>query len=715
MSKGTEKTEKLTWDKSPSVRIMQAINGDDITKSYATKYPIESRFSDGQISDKDERILHDILNQEHVDEEKALNEHKEVLAKIYDAFQLKEKYSFFGSKEEKISTEYKAKIVLAFWDKYRTHFNREEERIICLNAFRRLQYKTQVMINSASDDQRTRLLHSMEVERAARKIAVAVGANYELVSVIALAHDIGHTPFGHAGERVIDEYLSEKMMGGFAHSLQGVKVLDKLCTHPKLREFGMEGIGLSKYVLEGVLKHDADSFVKDFSSPAFKLQYDCSELIKAVGCEKTDIRAPKEIQIGSVESQIIAWADKIEYIGHDWEECILFGLLDKMIGRINNIVIQMQTYTENDFLGTKEYNNSKNKGEILKKEDEDEKIEKKDEKQLEFEYFSNILERIGAGGKFFNKKMDADRWGKFYDEILSDVLGNLELLLGDDKNRLGGIPIKNPYFFSREQYHCLYDFFKITHAWVSLTNTYPKQSDMGFDLIYLFFDYLKKTTSHVITPKLTKCLINDSKQKIAEAIKDNKSRDDIISECNKQWSENKEKYPNDEKEALRLSFMVTFSEKNYQHIKTILAFTKEQYINSTRVRNMNIKAKKIINTLLNFYCDSPKMLPYAYRNRLSQEITNEKKYQTTDKLLVEYFSDIIESSKREIQKDIGKSLKEKFSFEKHDKNIRVDIVEKAITTRIVVDYVAGMTDRMAEMKYNEIVSSSTTWSIVYGE
>ena len=110
------------------------------------------------------------------------------------------------------------------WDENRTVFSREFDRIIYTNVFRRLQYKTQVMINSASDDQRTRLLHSLEVQKVAKKIAIGVGANWELAEAIAIAHDIGHTPFGHEGEHAIKTYLQQNGCGAFSHALQSVKV-----------------------------------------------------------------------------------------------------------------------------------------------------------------------------------------------------------------------------------------------------------------------------------------------------------------------------------------------------------------------------------------------------------------------------------------------------------------------------------------------------------
>lgn len=707
---------EFKWQ-SNSVKIMHAIN--DITEDYATKYPVEARH--GFLTEEEEQVLHSILDNKTPQTLKdiiELNEaEKSALVKLYDAFELKSTANILG-KEQNIPDDKKIALVLAFWDENRTHFSREEERIVCLNAFRRLQYKTQVMVNSASDDQRTRLLHSLEVEKAAKKIAVAIGANWELASVIAVTHDIGHTPFGHAGERAINDYLSKNMMGRFAHALQGVKVLDKLSRHPKMKELGLDGIGLSKYVLEGVLKHDADSFVDDVSSAAYRLQYDCKEITEAVGCKgKCKGKSPKGIQIGSVESQIVAWADKIEYIGHDWEECIQFGLLDKMIGRINNIVIKMSKYLKIN-TNIQEQNEAR---------------------QKELDIIKEILEIINSMAPKYqeiHKKSGTNKSAlkEFFDVDLRKLLIRLAIpadrisdlgTLSFAEKRLCEEERKNleyPFFFSCEQYGCLFDFFNIVNAWVNLTNSYPKNKGIDFDIIYVFFDYLAETTSYVITPRLVECLINDTKKLMKERTKKSSpeskpenitnTRINVISQCNQRWLNSTEE---NEKDAVRLAYFATFSPENYKHIKTILNFINIQYIRSTRVQNMNLKAKTIITKLLDFYCASPEMLPHTFRNRIAREIACEKEDSKISTILKQYFDSLIDNSENEYREDMKKKLMEKNLYVKGSNSVNPDVVQRAIITRVVVDYIAGMTDRMAEMKYNEIISSSTSWTTVYGE
>ena len=267
----------------------------------------------------------------------------EILKEMYQYYKITPPYVWSEQPFEKK----KARLMSEFTDIYRLHFAREEERIMFTEAFRRLQYKTQVMVNSVSDDQRTRLLHSLEVQKIARRIAVALNANKELTEAIALGHDIGHAPFGHAGESAIDRFLQDNLAGRFSHALQSVKVIDYLCSHRYLKPFGLKGLGISDYVLEGILKHDSDTYLNNLSKAGYKLQYDCSDLYRPVGPEWSDGKFENnKVYVGGLESQIVYWADKIAYKGHDWEEFVSVGLFEKMLERVNNIVIQMYRFVD---------------------------------------------------------------------------------------------------------------------------------------------------------------------------------------------------------------------------------------------------------------------------------------------------------------------------------------------------------------------------------
>ncbi|RPI95801.1 MAG: dNTP triphosphohydrolase, partial [Spirochaetales bacterium] len=109
---------------------------------------------------------------------------------------------------------------------YRTEFQRDRERIIHSRAFRRLEYKTQVFVNHEGDHYRTRLTHTIEVAQIARSIARALRLNEDLAEAVALAHDLGHTPFGHSGERALNDLMTDS--GGFEHNRQSLRVVEKL-------------------------------------------------------------------------------------------------------------------------------------------------------------------------------------------------------------------------------------------------------------------------------------------------------------------------------------------------------------------------------------------------------------------------------------------------------------------------------------------------------
>src|SRR3989449_6095058 len=132
---------------------------------------------------------------------------------------------------------------------WRTHYQRDRDRIIHSRAFRRLEYKTQVFLNGTGDHLRTRLTHTIEVAAIARNIARALRLNEDLAEAIALAHDLGHSPFGHKGETVLNRLM--KNHGGFEHNRQSLRVVELL--EQKYPQFS--GLNLSWEVLEGLVKH----------------------------------------------------------------------------------------------------------------------------------------------------------------------------------------------------------------------------------------------------------------------------------------------------------------------------------------------------------------------------------------------------------------------------------------------------------------------------
>ncbi len=183
---------------------------------------------------------------------------------------------------------------------YRGEFQRDRDRIVHSTGFRRLVYKTQVFVNHEGDLYRTRLTHSIEVAQIARTVAVALGLNESLVEAISLAHDLGHTPFGHAGQDSLNACMRD--YGGFEHNLQSLRVVDQL--EAKYAEF--PGLNLTFETREGILKH----------------------------CSARNARELGEIgerflrrQQPGLEAQVANIADAVAYNNHDVDDGIRAGLL----------------------------------------------------------------------------------------------------------------------------------------------------------------------------------------------------------------------------------------------------------------------------------------------------------------------------------------------------------------------------------------------------
>jgi dGTPase len=202
----------------------------------------------------------------------------------------------------------------------RSEFQRDRDRIIHSTAFRRLEYKTQVFLNHEGDLFRTRLTHSIEVAQIARTLARSLRLNEDLVEATALAHDLGHTPFGHVGQDVLNECMKDH--GGFEHNLQSLRVVDHLEEH-----YGaFDGLNLTFETREGILKH----------------------------CSLTNARQLGELgerfilkQQPSLEAQLTNLADEIAYNNHDIDDGLRSGLLSmkqmeevELFARLHRQVVQ---------------------------------------------------------------------------------------------------------------------------------------------------------------------------------------------------------------------------------------------------------------------------------------------------------------------------------------------------------------------------------------
>lgn len=186
----------------------------------------------------------------------------------------------------------------------RSEFQRDRDRIIHANAFRRLEYKTQVFVNHEGDLFRTRLTHSLEVAQIARVLARSLGLNEDLTEAIALAHDLGHTPFGHAGQDELNACMREFApdAGGFEHNLQSLRVVDAL----EERYAAFDGLNLCFETREGILKHCSLAHARQLGD---------------VGQRFIDKTQP------SLEAQLANLADEIAYNNHDIDDGIRSGLL----------------------------------------------------------------------------------------------------------------------------------------------------------------------------------------------------------------------------------------------------------------------------------------------------------------------------------------------------------------------------------------------------
>jgi dGTPase len=181
-------------------------------------------------------------------------------------------------------------------DQTRSPFTIDRDRVIHSNAFRRLEYKTQVFVYHEGDHYRNRLTHSLEVAAVGRRLARLLGLNEELVESVALAHDLGHSPFGHSGERVLDTLMSD--WGGFEHNRQSLRVVE-IIEH---RHHGFRGMNLTWETREGIAKHNTE-----YDSP--------------------EIEGYGPGIFPSLEAQVACLADEIAYTSHDLDDGLNSGIL----------------------------------------------------------------------------------------------------------------------------------------------------------------------------------------------------------------------------------------------------------------------------------------------------------------------------------------------------------------------------------------------------
>ena len=205
----------------------------------------------------------------------------------------------------------KGRIFKESYNHYRTPFQRDKDRIVHSASFRRLKHKTQVFVNTEGDHYRTRITHSIEVAQIARSIARYFSLNDDLAETLSLAHDLGHTPFGHAGEEVLNDCMSN--YGGFDHNLQTLRIV--MFLENKYLKF--KGLNLTIETLDGLLKHNGPI-------------HNTSKIDKIIGLNNLNKKI-NLIKSPSLEAQISSISDDIAYNNHDIQDGIkanLFTLKD---------------------------------------------------------------------------------------------------------------------------------------------------------------------------------------------------------------------------------------------------------------------------------------------------------------------------------------------------------------------------------------------------
>ncbi|MGL5228175.1 MAG: HD domain-containing protein [Bacteroidales bacterium] len=543
-------------------------------------------------------------------------------------------------------------------ESHRTTFRRERDRILYTGGFRRLQDKTQVLAAYQGGDHRTRLTHTLEVEQIAVSIADALGLNRDLVSAIAIGHDVGHTPFGHAAEAELNKLLKDE--GGFSHAVQSVRYL---CDGKS------DNLKYDKEILEGILKHDTDVYAGGYNSK----QFNCEDL------------NPKEAP--SLEAQVVYWADKIAYISHDFEDfyqneiyynmrkCFeekafnatnvdnqLQYLLDRIMPymgnlalfetrhlireilksltnksaeninsyinnkkdkkldssireatkhRINQYEVELiNKYTKELDIYIQEINSCKDIEEIIyieksnfdKKSKDDYKLKqedlKKDKKDLANN--KNDIEQI------IMNKSNKEQLKKPYSQRLSCIIDHFQMELYNDKFN-DFIQAKNNMTINED----LCENFDRALSNIVLIEGKFKKEELNLDV-----DNYKKFISKVklIFDKIKDSGIHDYISIIDNSTleTDNKKEEKILSDFIKK------KIHSIQKEAFVNSLIINFDDDFRKYYLNLRGFLDKHYIFSPEVQRSDAYAKKVVASLFNLFLDNYKLLPLNIQHKINE-------------------------------------------------------------------------------------------------
>lgn len=492
---------------------------------------------------------------------------------------------------------------------YRTIFRRERDRILYSGGFRRLQDKTQVMAAVENGDHRTRLTHTLEVEQISVSIADALKLNKDLTSAIALGHDIGHTPFGHAVERFLDKKL--KNNGGFSHAAQSVRYLKD------------KKMNLSKEIIEGILKHDTDSFTHNF--------LEGNE-------ERRQIKNEKKYHLsmppGTLEAQVVYWADKIAYLTHDFEDFYKSGLLEKAIKEENY------------------------------KQEENYKLGESIDKIFEvlFKDVEDVKERsIFDGEKFISHKKIKNAIRNLIRNIIKDLVVESDnrirrhLIENNNKDKLENNYYKQEIIRNKtnklikEIYENSYEYEILKKIEVKKLTDFTKEENLQEieKLIEHYCNFLKEEK-----PKEANGDINGEYKQIKKVSEEiNKAEEDleIMKELKKELEakeellhtinniekikEYKELLSKDvdvfekrknkiKKEAYKNGLIINLSKdtmKEYDKLRNII---DKYYIHSQKIQLSDAKAKRIVEELYDMYSSNINILPIEFKKEIDENESN---------------------------------------------------------------------------------------------
>jgi dGTPase len=487
---------------------------------------------------------------------------------------------------------------------HRTACRRQRDRILYSGGFRRLQDKTQVLAATKNGDHRTRLTHTMEVEQISISLADAFGLNKDLAAAIALGHDVGHTPFGHAVERYLDNILKDAGCGGFSHALQSV------------RYFQEKGITLSDDIIEGIIKHDTDVYLGTFDNDQFD-------------CKKYHPDKP-----GSLEAQVVYWADKIAYITHDLEDFITSGIYRNAVSEQKDLEEELLSAVE--------------------------ELTMVCEKKAQFEKdVKELYDKISTSfDKIFNIADKENKDTAFKLEIIKEQQYKIKSFIEQSISSCGVRAYKKELLEKTRNLRALV-------ICTELDNINSYSNCIEEFQIYLEKEELtikKLRLRNYIRPILDN-LIENSVKNLNEISIELKSKSVIEIACERiQREENSEKLKEQlknlsekkikklRKKCYQRGLIISFDKEYYQHYEKLKDLVDEHYIFSPEIARSDAKAEKIAGELFNQFVNNESILPLSIKEKLEKSIKTGK---SKERVIADYIASMTDKYATEVYNDLN--------------------------------------------------------------